>query len=83
MTKASEYMKKTSIALFVFVIVFVATYLVICFAIPGMRIKLEAEPIEYFLKSIRHMAFVKTAAALVAALIIGTIPLLLKKRYTK
>ena len=72
-------MKKVSIAL-LFVIVFVATYLVICFAIPGMRIKLEAEPIEYFLESIRHMAFVKTAASLVAALIVGTIPLFFRKR---
>ena len=73
-------MKKVSIALLLFVIVFVATYLVICFAIPGMRIKLEAEPIEYFLESIRHMAFVKTAASLVAALIVGTIPLFFRKR---
>ena len=31
-------MKKVSIALLLFVVVFVATYLVICFAIPGMRI---------------------------------------------
>ena len=73
-------MKKVSIALLLFVIVFVATYLVICFAIPGMRIKLEAEPMEYFLKSIRHMAFVKTAASLVTALIAGAIPLLFRKR---
>ena len=73
-------MKKVSIALLLFVIVFVATYLVICFAIPGMRIKLEAEPMEYFLESIRHMAFVKTAASLVAALIVGTIPLFFRKR---
>lgn len=73
-------MKKVSIALLLFVVVFVATYLVICFAIPGMRIKLEAEPIEYFLESIRHMAFVKTAASLVAALIVGTIPLFFRKR---
>ena len=73
-------MKKVSSALLLFVVVFVATYLVICFAIPGMRIKLEAEPIEYFLESIRHMAFVKTAASLVAALIVGTIPLFFRKR---
>ena len=73
-------MKKVSIALLLFVIVFVVTYLVICFAIPGMRIKLEAEPMEYFSESIRHMAFVKTAASLVAALIVGTIPLFFRKR---
>lgn len=73
-------MKKASIALLLFVIVFVATYLVICFAIPGMRIKLEAEPMEYFLESIRHMAFLKTAASFVAALIVGAIPFLFNRR---
>ena len=73
-------MKKVSIALLLFVIVFVATYLVICFAIPGMRIKLEAEPMEYFLESIRHMAFIKTAVSLVMALIAGAIPFLFRKR---
>ena len=73
-------MKKVSIALLLFVIVFVATYLIICFAIPGMGIKLEAEPMEYFLESIRHMAFIKTAASLVMALIAGAIPFLFRKR---
>ena len=73
-------MKKVSIALLLFVVVFMATYLVICFAIPGMRIKLEAEPIEYFLESIRHMAFVKTAASLVTALMAGAIPFLFRRR---
>ena len=73
-------MKKASIALILFAVVFVATYLVICFAIPGMRIKLDAAPAEYFLASIRHMPFVKTAASLVAALIVGTIPLFFRKR---
>ena len=73
-------MQKASIALILFMVVFVATYLVICFAIPGMRIKLDAEPMEYFLENIRHMAFVKTAASLVAALIVGAIPLFFRKR---
>ena len=72
-------MKKASIAL-LFVIVFVATYLVICFAIPGMRIKLDAAPAEYFLASIRHMAFVKTAASLVTALMAGAFPFLFNRR---
>ena len=73
-------MKKASIASLLFVVVFVATYLIICFAIPGMRIKLEAGPIEYFFKSLRHMAFIKTTASLVAALIAGAIPFLFRKR---
>lgn len=73
-------MKKASIALVLFIVAFVTTYLVICFAIPGMRIKLEAEPIEYFIESIRHMAFMKTAASLVTALMAGAIPFLFRRR---
>lgn len=73
-------MKKASIALVLFIVAFVTTYLVICFAIPGMRIKLDAEPMEYFLKSLSHMVFIKTAASLVMALIAGAIPFLFRKR---
>lgn len=73
-------MKKAPIALFLFAVVFMATYLIICFAIPGMRIKLEAGPIEYFFKSLRHMAFIKTTASLVFALMAGAIPFLFRKR---
>lgn len=69
-------MKKAKvIALAVFLIAFVATYLIICFAIPGMRIKLEAGPVEYFFKSIGHMAFFKTMVSLGVAVILGVIPL--------
>jgi len=73
-------MKKASFALILFAVVFVAAYLTICFAIPGMRIKLDAEPLEYFLESIRHMAFIKTAASLIPALIAGAIPFLFNRR---
>ena len=73
-------MKKASFALILFAVFFVAAYLTICFAIPGMRIKLDAEPLEYFLESIRHMAFIKTAVSLVAALIAGAIPSFFRKR---
>ena len=73
-------MKKIIISIMLFLITFVAAYLIICFKIPGMRIKLDAEPMEYFIKSISHMAFFKTLVSLVAALIVGTIPLLVRKR---
>ena len=63
-----------------FLSAFIASYLIICFAIPGMRIKLEAEPMEYFLKSITHMIFIKSLMSLVIALIVGTFPLFIKKR---
>ena len=44
-------MKKKTVSIVLFLIAFISTYLIICFAIPGMRIKLEAEPIEIFFKS--------------------------------
>ena len=67
-------MKKKILSAALFVIAFIATYLVICFAIPGMRIKLDAAPTEYFFKSITHMAFFKTIVSLVVALILGATP---------
>ena len=73
-------MKKKLTALALFFAAFIAAYLVICFAIPGMRIKLDAAPMEYFFKSITHMAFFKTIVSFVIALILGAIPLCLRKK---
>lgn len=73
-------MKKKIVSAVLFIIAFIAAYLIICFAIPGMRIKLEAAPLEYFIKSITHMVFIKTAASLIVALIIGSIPLFFRKK---
>ena len=53
-------MKKKSLSVVLFLIAFIATYLFICFGIPGMRIKLEAEPMELFIESIKHMMLFKT-----------------------
>ena len=73
-------MKKKMLSLSLFVIAFIATYLIICFGIPGMRIKLEAEPMEYFFKSITHMVFFKAMVSLAAALIFGAIPFIFWKK---
>lgn len=68
-------MKKKTLSVVLFLVVFVVTYLIICFAIPGMRIKLAAEPMEYFLKSISHMVFIKAVISFVIAFIAGAIAL--------
>lgn len=73
-------MKRTVIAGILFLIAFIVSYLVICFAIPGMRIKLEAGPVEYFVKSIRHMAFLKTVISCIIAGIAGGISFLGRKK---
>lgn len=73
-------MNRKVLSLVLLVVTFVATYLIVCFCIPGMRIKLEAEPLEYFLASITHMVFFKSAISLLAGLVVGAFPLFIKSK---
>ena len=73
-------MKKKGLSVILFLISFVATYLFVCFGIPGMRIKLDAEPIELFIESIKHMMLFKTMISLVVASAVGAVPFLLRKK---
>ena len=73
-------LKRKTISLILFVLAFIAAYLIMCFGIPGLRIKLEAEPAEYFLASIRHMALFKSIVSLIVGIIIGVLPLLIGKK---
>lgn len=73
-------MKKKGLSAILFLITFIATYLLICYGIPGMRIKLEAEPMELFIESIKHMMFFKSMISLVVASVVGAVPLLLRKK---
>ena len=73
-------MNKKGLSAILFLITFVATYLFVCFGIPGMRIKLDAEPIELFIESIKHMTLFKTMISLVVASVVGAVPFLLRKK---
>ena len=73
-------MNKKGLSVILFLITFVATYLFVCFGIPGMRIKLDAEPIELFIESIRYMMLFKTMISLVVASVVGVVPFLLRKK---
>ena len=73
-------MNKKGLSAILFLITFVATYLFVCFGIPGMRIKLDAEPIELFIESINHMMLFKTMISLVVASVVGAVPFLLRKK---
>ena len=73
-------MNKKGLSAILFLITFVATYLFVCFGIPGMRIKLDAEPIELFIESIKHMMLFKSMISLAIAAVIGAIPLLSRKK---
>ena len=75
-----EEIKKKGLSAILFLITFIATYLLICFGIPGMRIKLEAEPMELFIESIKHMMFFKSMISLVVASVVGAVPFLLWKK---
>ena len=73
-------MNKKGLSAIFFLITFVAVYLFICFGIPGMRIKLEAEPTELFIESIKHMMFFKSMISLVVASVVGAVPFLLRRK---
>lgn len=73
-------MNKKALSAILFLITFVAAYLFICFGIPGMRIKLEAEPMELFIESIKHMMFFKLMISLIVASVVGAVPFLLWKK---
>ena len=73
-------MNKKGLSAILFLITFVATYLFVCFGIPGMRIKLDAEPIELLIESIKHMMLFKTMISLVVASVVGAVPFLLRKK---
>ena len=73
-------MNKKGLSSILFFITFVATYLFVCFGIPGMRIKLDAEPIELFIESIKHMMLFKTMISFVVASVVGAVPFLLRKK---
>ena len=73
-------MNRKGLSAILFLITFVAAYLFICFGIPGMRIKLEAEPVVLFIESIKHMMLFKSMISLVVASVVGAVPFLIWKK---
>ena len=53
----------------IFITVFVLIYVAMCYLVPGMRIKLYAEPMVYFIESIKSMMLVKSVVSFVVAMI--------------
>lgn len=72
-------MKRTLTSILFFILGFIISYLMISW-LPAMRIKLAAEPMEYFLENIRHMAQFKGTVSLAVGLVLASIPLLRKSR---
>jgi len=65
-------MKKVFTYLISFVFVFMAIYLILCY-LPSLRIKLFAPPMEYFVKSIKHMVFFKSMISFFMGLLVVVI----------
>jgi len=65
--------------LILFVVVFIATYFVLCY-LPSFRIKLFASPKEYFVESIKHMVFFKSLVSVVIGLLVVGIPFIIQGR---
>ena len=63
----------------VFAATFAIVYVGLCYH-PGLMIKLEAEPIEYFLESIGHMVLFKGAISLAAGLVAGGAVALVRRK---
>lgn len=75
-----DRMKRMILSAVLFLVVFIGTYLIVCFLIPGMRLKLDAEPREYFIACITHMVGFKAAVSAVAALVVGALPWIFRKK---
>lgn len=73
-------MKKKTIPAILFILVFIVTYLFLCFGIPGLRIKLKADSAEVFLESVKAMALFKSIISLVAGVVVRIILLFIEKR---
>lgn len=74
-------MKKKILPIILFVIVFVVCYISLCYMVPGLRIKLAAEPMEYFTKSIQQMIPLKSAISAIVALIAAGITMTIGKKH--
>lgn len=76
-------MKKAGLSIALFLAAFAAAYWHCCYGIPGWRIKLEADPMTYFIKSIKYMALVKSLIALAVGLAAGAIPVIIRKIFRR
>ena len=73
-------MKRKMCSLILAIVTFIAAYMIMSFAIPVFRIKLEAEPAVVFVETLKILWPFKVAVSLIAAVLVGGLPLVLGKR---
>ena len=73
-------MKRKICSLILAIVTFIAVYMIMSFAIPGFRIKLEAEPAVIFVETLKILWPFKASVSLIAAVLIGGLPFVFRKR---
>lgn len=71
---------KKILSIILFIVGFIATYLIMCYCIPGLRIKLAAEPIEYFIESIKYATIFKAVISCIIGALLAILPHIIKKK---
>ena len=73
-------MKRKMCSLILAIVTFIAVYMIMSFAIPGFRIKLEAEPAVVFVETLKILWPFKASVSLIAAALVGILPLVIGKK---
>ncbi len=71
---------KKVLSIILFLVGFIATYLIMCYCIPGLRIKLAAEPMKYFIESIKYSAIFKCVISCIVGTILAILPHKIKEK---
>lgn len=64
-------MKRITVSAAIFIVVFALSYVGLCYLVPGLRIKLDADAATYFKESVRHMIFLKSIMCLVISSVLA------------
>lgn len=70
-------MKKKIFASLLFICGFAVTYGLLCYC-PWFRIKLFAPPLEYFVASLKNMAFFKSFVSLAGGMVLAALPYMIR-----
>lgn len=80
LVKECDCMKKKTLSVLLFVITFIATYTILCFALPGAKMALGTTTLDRIWVAITCMALFKVVVSLVVASIVGVLPMIVGKR---
>lgn len=72
-------MKRIMVSVAIFIVVFIVSYVGLCYLVPGLRIKLAADAVSYFKESIRHMIFLKSVISVIGSVLASLLYLVAKR----